>query len=115
MRDALVAAGADPADVTIARPENCGWHVFVKGRHEHFTISVAIQCGTDEQGLYFHGNHIDADGEIYGLNPGFLPDDPNWVATTVLKYLKNPKWTTSHPMTIESADERPTNPYRRGA
>ena len=100
LRDALIAAGVDPSDIAVARFGNADPDIIVRRKHATFTVSVAVQCGRDEQGLYFLGNHIDADGDVYCLNPGFIPDDPAWMAQTVVKYLGNPKWRTSHPDTL---------------
>ena len=105
MYDALIVAGADPIDVSVSHHEGLDQHVHVRGRHKHFSVTVVIQCGMHGDRRYFLANHMDAEGDIYCLNPGFIPEDPKWMAETVLKYLKNPKWSTSHPLTLAPADE----------
>lgn len=110
LRDALIAAGIDPFDIAVARLEGADPDVIVRHKYEHFTISVAIQCGQDDEGIYFLGNHVDEEGDIYCLNPGFMPDDPAWMAQTVVKYFRNPQYTTSHPLTVF-----PTEPDGSGA
>lgn len=74
--------------------------VTVRHKYEHFTISVAIQSAEAKHGLIFLGNHIDEEGDIYCLNPGFIPDDPKWMAETVVKYFRNPQFTTTHPINV---------------
>jgi ABC-type nitrate/sulfonate/bicarbonate transport system substrate-binding protein len=96
MRDALVAAGVSPERVRVVNvpDDDLDASVRVLGSNG---IVASIQCGRDDQGVYFLAYHWYGDNsedDRFCITPAHIPSDPAKVAIAVIRYLNDPKYTT---------------------